>query len=63
MEAKLLQFEVDAGAACSLITDDKYHEMQNKNALRLSSKLLDFHTWSGEKICILGSAQIQIKFK
>ncbi|XP_037521665.1 uncharacterized protein K02A2.6-like [Rhipicephalus sanguineus] len=62
VERKSLQFEVDTGAARSLISEETYHKARPRNAPQLSSEPLDLRTWSGE-LRVLGTAHVRVKFK
>ncbi|XP_037518126.1 uncharacterized protein K02A2.6-like [Rhipicephalus sanguineus] len=63
VEGRPLKFEVDTGAACSLISEATYHQTWPSNAPKLSREPLDLRTWSGEELSTLGSAQVRVRFK
>ncbi|KAL1424349.1 hypothetical protein MTO96_020275 [Rhipicephalus appendiculatus] len=63
VERKSLQFEVDMGAARSLISEETYHKVWPRNAPQLSREPLDLRTWSGEELRVLGIAHVRVKFK
>ncbi|XP_037505702.1 uncharacterized protein LOC119382034 [Rhipicephalus sanguineus] len=63
VEGRPLKFEVDTGAACSLISEATYHQTWPSNAPKLSREPLDLRTWSGEGLDTVGSAQVRVRFK
>lgn len=63
VEGRPLKFEVDTGAACSLISEATYHQTWPSNAPKLLREPLDLRTWSGEELRTLGSAQVRVRFK
>ncbi|XP_037508201.1 uncharacterized protein LOC119383993 [Rhipicephalus sanguineus] len=63
VEGRPLKFEVDTGAACSLISEATYHQTWPANAPKLSREPLDLRTWSGEELDTVGSAQVRVRFK
>nr|XP_037270375.1 uncharacterized protein K02A2.6-like [Rhipicephalus microplus] len=63
VEGRPLKFEVDTGAACSLINEATYHQTWPSNAPKLSREPLNLRTWSGEELSTLGSAQVRVRFK
>lgn len=63
IEGKPLQFEVDSGAACSLISEDTFRSTWPKNPPKLTKNDLELYTWSGEGLKLLGSLQVRVRFK
>lgn len=63
VEPKSLQFEVDTGAACSLISEETYEKAWPWQGSQISREPLDLRTWSEEELCVLGTADVRVKFK
>ncbi|KAK8781111.1 hypothetical protein V5799_017548 [Amblyomma americanum] len=63
VEGRPLKFEVDMGAACSLISEAACHQTWPTNAPKLSREPLDLRTWSGEELRTIGSARVRVRFK
>ncbi|XP_049268928.1 uncharacterized protein K02A2.6-like [Rhipicephalus sanguineus] len=63
VEGRPLNFEVDTGAPCSLISEATYLQTWPSNAPKLLRELLDLRTWSGEERGTLGSAQVRVRLK
>lgn len=60
---KKLEFEVDSGAACSLISEETFCRTCPTNPPRLSGDDAQLRTWSGGGLKLLGSTTVNVKFK
>ncbi|XP_064470140.1 uncharacterized protein LOC135384888 [Ornithodoros turicata] len=63
VEGKRLNFEVDSGAACSIISEQTYRETWTRNPPELKKKTTCLRTWSGEGLRALGTTQVRVRFK
>ncbi|XP_064488368.1 uncharacterized protein K02A2.6-like [Ornithodoros turicata] len=63
VEGKRLNFEVDSGAACSIISEQTYRERWLHNPPELKKKTTCLRTWSGEGLRALGTTQVRVRFK
>lgn len=58
-----LELEVDSGAACSIISEATYRRLWPKNPPTLNQDGLTLHTWSGEGLQVLGTANVHVRHK
>ncbi|XP_064465284.1 uncharacterized protein K02A2.6-like [Ornithodoros turicata] len=63
VEGKRLNFEVNSGAACSIISEQTYRETWPHNPPELKKKTTCLRTWSGEGLRALGTTQVRVRFK
>ncbi|XP_037528183.1 uncharacterized protein LOC119405417 [Rhipicephalus sanguineus] len=63
VNGKLLEFEVDSGAAYSLISKETYDKSWSTKPPPLAQADLNLHTWSGEHLSLVGTAQVQVRHK
>lgn len=63
IERKPLQFEVNSGTACSLISEETYRSTWLKNPPKIMKHDLELYTWSGEVRKLLGSLQVHVRLK
>lgn len=64
VEDKVMEFEVDSGAACSLISEVTYHRMWPARPPKLDeNEEICLRTWSGEGLSIMGTANVRVRHK
>ncbi|XP_049272416.1 uncharacterized protein K02A2.6-like [Rhipicephalus sanguineus] len=57
-----IEFEVDSGAACTLISEETYRNTWPRNAPPLLNEDTHLRTWSGQDLPILGSANVEVAY-
>ncbi|XP_077530887.1 uncharacterized protein LOC144142931 [Haemaphysalis longicornis] len=57
-----IHFEVDSGAACTLINEPTYHQTWRQPAPILLDDHAHLRTWSGQALPLLGSANVDVSF-
>lgn len=62
VEGKLLNFEVDSGAACSIISEQTYRETWARNSPALPQDVPRLRTCTGEGLRAVGSTQVRVRF-
>ncbi|KAK8788324.1 hypothetical protein V5799_021900, partial [Amblyomma americanum] len=59
---QLIKFEVDSGAACTLISEDTFRTSWPSDAPTLQQDDTHLRTWSGQNLPLLGSANVRVNY-
>lgn len=54
----VMDFEVDSGAACTIIREETYRQMWPKHPQRQDQEDVTLHTWSGEGVEVQGKPKV-----
>lgn len=57
-----IRFEVDSGAACTLISEDTFRATWRENAPALQQDDTQLRTWSGHSLPLLGCANVDVYY-
>lgn len=63
VEGRALEFEVDSGAAVTVISQETYRRTWPNKPPPLQKEDMTLQTWTGEGLRVLGSAQVHVKHK
>lgn len=63
IETQAMEFEVDSGVACTLISENTYRQMWPEHPPRLNQDDMTLHNLSGEGVRVLGTANVHVRQK
>lgn len=63
VQGRSLEFEVDSGAAFTVISEDTYRKTWPSKPHRLQKEDVTLRTWTGEGLRVLGSAEVEVRHK